>query len=143
MYYLSCVTNLVDFDHPRSLTDYQNYDDLDYDDINSVLLFALLLEPKIFIENNIMIQVSSLNNASNEFYKITNTRTAVAATREFVIGGKRVHTLEIMAFERSWLQRNYLNPIEYYEDRIKAILAGEPDKYKPKPKQKSKACNIC
>lgn len=155
MYYLSCVDNLVDFGLPSKVTDYGHTSLLTYDDENAILVFAAILSPDVFVENKVMVNSDELcPDGGNEFYKITNTRAAVAATREFVIGGKTVHTLEIMAFTMSWLRRNYIEPMEQYEKRIQAIADGNPDKYKhvhqsmkrhkkhKKHKKKDKGCTI-
>ncbi|KAK8893026.1 hypothetical protein M9Y10_030283 [Tritrichomonas musculus] len=161
MYYLRSVNSLCDFGIPNNLTNFDNYNKLSFDQENAVLCFAALLNPKIFIEKNIMIYQPELcGNCKNEFFKISDSRTAVAATREFIIGGKQVHTLRIMAFKESWLENYYINPMKYYSRRLQAIEDGSVDDYKPKPvsysssskssssrsstpKKHSRSCIIC
>lgn len=140
MYYLGCIDSLVDFNIPSKLRDYDNYSQLTYEDENQVLCLAVLLSPDVFIEKSIMINEPRLcGNSQNKFYEITDTQTSVAATREFIIGGKRVRTMKLMAFKKTWIEENYIEPMNSYAKRIKAIAEGKPDKYK---KQK-KDCNIC
>ena len=144
MYYLNSVDSLVDFGIPSHLKDYENYGETSFDHENAILCFATLLNPTIFIENNIMIHEPSLcGNSSNKFYEISDTRTTIAATREFVIGGRRVQTLNIMAFEVSWLDNNYIKPMKYYSRRLQAIENGTVDDMRPTSKSNSRSCTIC
>lgn len=137
MYYLKSINSLCDFGIPAHLTNYSNHNNLTFDQENAVLCFAVLLDPRIFIEKNIMIYEPRLcGNCQNEFFKISDSRTAVAATRQFVIGGKQVHTLSIMAFKESWLDENYINPMKYYARRVQAIADGSIEDYRPRPKPK-------
>lgn len=141
MYYLSCVNDLIDFGIPNKLTDYSNYNAITFDDENQILVLAVLLSPDEFVEKGIMIPVKNLGKSSNEFYRITDSKFAVAATRQFVIGGKKVNTLEVMAFEMRWLERYYTGPISNYHRRLEAIADGNVEKMRPR--QKSKGCSIC
>ena len=113
MYYLNAVNNLIDFKIPYSLQNYEKCHLLSFDEENQVLSLAVLLSPNIFIENGIMINEPRLcQNVSNQFYEISAMHSAIAITEEFVIGGQQVHTLQIMAFKKSWLERNYINQRE-------------------------------
>lgn len=144
MYYLHSVDSLVDFGIPSHLKEYENYGRTTFDQENTILCFAALLNPKIFIENKIMIHEPSLcGNSSNKFFEISDTTTSVAATREFVIGGRRVRTLNIMAFEISWLENNYIKPMKYYSRRLQAIENGTVDEMRPRSRSNSQSCTIC
>lgn len=133
MYYLHSVNVITDFGIPNELTNYNNYNSLSFDQENQVLALAILLNPDVFIEKGIMINSSSLcGNYNNQFYEITDRRTAVAATRQFVIAGKTVHTLKIMAFEMCWMRNYFTDPISYYERRISAIANGTVESMRPR-----------
>ncbi|KAK8837357.1 hypothetical protein M9Y10_036790 [Tritrichomonas musculus] len=132
MYYLRTVNSLIDFDIPYDLRDYSNYDSLSFDEENQVLMLSTLLSPDLFIEKGIMINEPRLcPNCNNEFYEISAIQSRVAVTQEFVVGGKRVRTLEIMAFKPIWLESNYIAPIKAYMGRIRALANGTVDQYRP------------
>lgn len=83
--------------------------------------------------NGIMINSIDLcKNNSNKFYNITNSRVAFAFSREFAISNKKVHTLKIMAFETSWLEKYYINPLKTYSRRISAIANGTVERMRPR-----------
>lgn len=133
MYYLQTVNALIDFNVPYSLQNYKEYQSLSFDEENQVLALAVLLSPDIFIENGIMINEPRLcQNFPMQIYEISAMHSAIAITEEFVIGGKKVHTLMIMAYKNSWLERNYFNPIKVYSDRINAIADGTVERFRPK-----------
>lgn len=124
MYYLNCIDSLIDFGIPANLKDYQNYYKLSFNSENSVICYAHLLDPKTFIRNNIMIIDPSgklCGNSNNSFFKITDSRFSFAATREFVVGGRNIRTLNIMAYKQVWLDRFYYNPMRHYSERLNAI----------------------
>lgn len=133
MYYLSSVDSLTDFGIPYELKNYDNYNNLSFDQENQVIALAFLLSPDVFIERGIMINEPRLcGNCNNEFYEISDSRTAVAATREFVIAGKQVRTLKIMAFKMAWIENHFVQPINYYDRRLKAIANGTVERLRPK-----------
>ena len=55
----------------------------------------------------------------NEFYQITDQRIGIHVNQEIIIGGKTVRVLKIMACNSSWLNRNYINPVENITNRIR------------------------
>lgn len=133
MYYLNCVNSLVDFGIPQKYRDYQNYSKNTFDDGNSILIYAHLLSPEIFVIKNIMIPVKNLDK-DNKFFEITDSHIAIAAAREFIIGGKKVHTMKIMAFKIEWLERNYSVPMQFFAKRMSAILNGTVESMRPRAK---------
>ena len=80
-----------------------------------------LFNPKIFINASIFIVNEDLlpNNTANEFYKITDERIGVHVNQQVMIGGRAVKVLNIMACNSSWLNRNYLTPLERINNEIK------------------------
>ena len=54
MYYLDCVAAVVDY-KDRTLTDYQNYNELSGEQLVAVYHIAKLLNPSIFINAGIFI----------------------------------------------------------------------------------------
>lgn len=97
MYYLNCVKQLVSFDIPKFLIDYQNYDDLDSDDKNAVLLYAWLLASDDLLRHNVIVQVSSLpGEFNNEFLDVARDKKGLTMTPELIFGERRVCTRQIM-----------------------------------------------
>lgn len=133
MYYLRSVDSLTDFGIPSELKNYDNYNRLSFDQENQVIALAFLLSPDLFVEKGIMINEPRLcGDCNNEFYEISDHRTAIAATREFVIAGKTVHTLSIMAFKMDWIRKNFVDPINYYDRRLRAIADGTVERMRPR-----------
>ena len=122
MYYLHCVTVVIDYERDNILTDYKNYNDLTDEQIEAVYNLALLLNPKIFISAGIFIVDSKLlpDDVDNQFYKITDERIGVHINQNFMVGGKIVKVLNVMACNDSWLTRFYYLPLQ----EIKTILIG-------------------
>lgn len=142
MYYLSCVNSLIDINIPENLRKYHNYQNLSFDEENRVLSLATLLNPALFIANGIMINDPALcQNKSNKFFSITNSRFAFAFSREFVIANKKLHTLKIMAFKSSWLEKYYINPIKTYSTRISAIANGTVERFRPRRLRNTRTSN--
>ena len=90
MYYLHCVTVVIDYERDNILTDYKNYNDLTKYQKEAVYNFALLLDPKLFISAGIFIVDSKLlpDDSDNQFYKITDERIGFHINQNFMIGGK-------------------------------------------------------
>ena len=120
MYYLHCVTVVIDYERDNILTDYENYNNLTDEQIEAVYNLALLLDPKIFISAGIFIVDSKLlpDDVDNQFYKITDERIGVHINQNFMVGGKIVKVLNVMACNDSWLTRFYYLPLQ----EIKMIL---------------------
>ena len=136
MYYLNACESICEIGIPRKFRDYQNYDDLSASEMSDCLNLADVLDPTVFIRNGVMVQSDQLcGNSANEFYEITNTRIGVSVSRSFMIAGRQVRTLKIMAFKRSWLENNYYGPFR----TINRILAESQHK---KSKKKKKDCNV-
>ena len=135
MYYLNACESICEIGIPRKFRDYENYDYLDSSEMSDCLNLADRLDPTIFIRNGVMVQSDQLcGNSANEFYEITNTRIGVSVSRSFMIAGRQVRTLKIMAFKRSWLENNYYGPFR----TINRILAES----QRKRNKKKKDCNV-
>jgi hypothetical protein len=111
MYYLDCVATVIDY-HDRTLTDYQNYNELSGEELVAVYQLAKLLNPSLFINSGIFIVDQNLLSVSNnQFYEVTDETVGFHVNREIIIGGKTVKVLKIMACNDKWLSANYFNPI--------------------------------
>lgn len=120
MYYLDCVSTVIEYDKYNILTDYQHYYELTFEQKKAVYELALLLHPKIFIDAGIFIVDPALliDDLSNKFYKITDETIGVHANQQIVVGGKTVRVLNVMACDSSWLNRNYYIPLQAITNEI-------------------------
>ena len=114
MYYLSCVFTVIQYDENSKFTDYEHYYLLTKDEENALIVLALLLNPKIFLDAKIFIYEPNLipYGYTNEFYKITDERIGVHVNQEIFIAGRAVRVLKIMACSSSWLEKNFFKPME-------------------------------
>ena len=133
MYYLNCVDCVINYGIPSNITQYEEYNNLSFDDKNFILMLAEIMKPSLFDEKHVFIYDSDLCGGSqNTFYDITYSKVAAAATREFIIAGKLVTTLKIMAYSYSWKKQNYDEPMLEFKERLNDIHYGKADKYKDK-----------
>lgn len=111
MYYLGCVAPVIDYED-RTLTDYQNYNELSGEQLVEVYRITKLLNPSIFINAGIFIvDQKLLFDKTNQFYEITDETISAHANSEIMIGGKVVKVLKHMACNDTWLSNNYYKPI--------------------------------
>ena len=114
MYYLSCVDTVIQYHEIDRLTDYQNYDSLDVEDITVLLKLVILFNPKFLVEKGIFILDESLlpNDLDNQFYQITDERIGIHINNEIMVSGRTVKVLKVMACDEEWIFRNYINPLK-------------------------------
>lgn len=139
MYYLNCVNTVISFGLPKNITDYENYQKLTLDDKNYILMIAEVMKPSLFEEHKIFIDDYSLVQSGhrNSFYDISYKKVALAATKDFVIAGKRVQTLSIMCYYYEWKKLYYNEPFEFFQDHLADVHSGKAIKFRNAP---SKAC---
>ena len=114
MYYLSCVDTVIQYHEIDRLTDYQNYDSLDVEDITVLLELVILFNPKFLVDKGIFILDESLlpNDLDNQFYQITDERIGIHINNEIMVSGRTVKVLKVMACDEDWIFRNYINPLK-------------------------------
>ena len=114
IYYLSCVDTVINYNELDKICDYSNYNMLTLEDIDELINFALLLNPKIFISDGIFILDSNLlsKGKENKFYNIKDERISKKLNNEIVIGDKIVYVVKVMACNINWLNRIYYNPLK-------------------------------
>ena len=114
MYYLSCVDTVIQYHEIDRLTEYQNYDSLDVEDITVLLELVILFNPKFLVDKGIFILDESLlpNDLDNQFYQITDERIGIHINNEIMVSGRTVKVLKVMACDEEWIFRNYINPLK-------------------------------
>ena len=125
MYYLSCISSVIEYDD-NTLTDYQNYDDLTDEQLLAVLALAKLMDPQLFIDAGIFIVDPKLlpDSSGNQFYKITDETIGFHVNQEIMIGGRSVKVLKVMACNKSWLLNYYYHPINTINQMISRRNTG-------------------
>ena len=126
MYYLSCVSSVLDLhdnQHISRLTNYKQYHSLDDDDTDVLLTLVVLFSPDELI-GKVFHPSEDIDGSSNEFYEISAVSHLLAATSNVVIGGQTRQVLKIMLFKKCWMEENYIRPIIAFKDRL-ARLAGK------------------
>ena len=121
MYYLDCVLKVIEYDgNNNKLTDFRNYSNLNNEEKKAVVQLAILFNPKLFIDANIFILAQGLfpDSSDNQFFKITDERIGVHVNQQIVIGGRTVKVLKKMGCNSSWLNRNYIIPLERITNEI-------------------------
>ena len=142
MYYLSCVDTVIQYHEIDRLTDYQNYDSLDVEDITVLLELVILFNPKFLVDKGIFILDESLlpNDLDNQFYQITDERIGIHINNEIMVSGRTVKVLKVMACDEEWIFRNYINPLkrafnkEAEYERRRPLPPPQPVNIRP-PKQ--------
>ena len=126
MYYLHCVTSVVDIIIDPVLTDYQNYDELTWEQLKEVHNTATKYSPDIFQSHKIFIVDRDLlnNSSNNEFYEITDETIGIHVDKEIIIGGRVTKVNKIMVCNNSWLSENYFSPISEIDKFFERIENG-------------------
>ena len=135
MYYLSCISTLINYDKIKDkYTDYEHYSLLSEPKKLKLIELIALLNPKLFIDAGIIIIDTNLlpdSTTDNQFYEITDQRIGIHdGNEEIMVGGKSVKILKIMACNTEWLNRNYINPLNN--------IINLPPMLKPNNKSKQK-----
>ncbi len=146
MYYLDCVDTLIQYNFNKRLTNYNEYYCLTDKEKEALKILCLLLNPKILLENKVIIYAPELcEDSSNEFYEITNTNLGFHANEYISIGGVEVKVRKIMAIKGQWIENNFVKPLEdikYYEKQ-KEIEQNQRfyiPRVKPSEKEKNNSC---
>ena len=147
MYYLSCVKTVIDYDNEDDiLTDFENYDLLNVEQLTVLFSLVILFNPKIFINSGVFILDPSLVpvGSTNEFYQITNERINFHFNDEIMIGGKTRKILKVMACTNFWLLKYYYYPLNNIRSLAEKPIPRPSSKptYITKPKDEDCCCLI-
>ena len=113
MYYLSCVSSVLQLDNPNvnRLKNYSRYFALDEEDETLLLYLVILLSPDELIGKVFFPSDELCGNSNNEFFEISRVSHLFAVQQNIVIGGERKRVVKIMTFKQSWMHQNYINPM--------------------------------
>ena len=110
MYYLYCVSTVLEYDGLGPFTDYKGYQYMPSEYLNTLIKLALLFDPKLMVAARVFVEVPSLDMI-NRFYEIKDERMDIHVDEEIVIGGVTTRVKEIMAFKPSFLLIYYYFPL--------------------------------
>ena len=116
MYYLNCVTGVIQYDENNKFLEYQKYYLLSEKEEQLVVIIAILFDPKILISQSLFLVGSEYvpSGKTNQFYELTNNKFGIHINSEVIIGGVARKVLKFMGCTQSWLDDNYYEPINYY-----------------------------
>ena len=100
-YYLSCVDIVINYNEIDKICDYSNYNVFTSEDIDELINFVLLLNPRIFLSSGVFILKSNLlsKGKQNQFYSIKDERISQKINNEMIIGDKMVSVLMLKHFK--------------------------------------------
>ncbi|KAK3596246.1 hypothetical protein CHS0354_028417 [Potamilus streckersoni] len=114
MYYLSCMSTVLDLDDSPNLsrlTNYSNYF-LSEDETFKLVTFCLLLSPELLLNKCIFQDDDMCGNSENNFFEISAVQQKLLLTDSLVIGGIQRAVRKIMTFKMTWLERYWREPIK-------------------------------
>ena len=135
MYYLNCVTRVIELDNPNlnRLRNYKSYYLLDDEEIDALLVLVLLFSPDELI-GKVFFHSEDCGGSSNQFFELSSVSEMLAVSDNVLIGGERKRVAKIMFFKRSWLENNYVSPLRSYQSRLQRLGRGLPGRAPSPPR---------
>ena len=127
MYYLDCVLSCVDDSDDsdlRRLRDFRNYWHLTDEEEAKVVVLCLALSPDKLI-GTVFILNEDLD-CSNEFFELSAVSTNLLVSESLLVGGQRKRVQKIMMFKKCWIENNYLNPLQLYQEQWQRPVRPAP-----------------
>lgn len=120
MYYLNCVTAVVDCDDVDmdEYTDYRNYRYLSANDIQTVYRLCLTLSPDKFDDKVFFESDQLCSSSANKFFEISQVQHRLGVVGSILIAGRQREVTKIMTYKMSWMQRFYYGPMNRLADRF-------------------------
>ena len=125
MYYLDCVCSAIQYtdNDIHRYRNYQNWSSLPNDDVRVLWILCLALSPDEF-EGKVFFQSDDLcGDCGNMFFEITQICNQLVVVESIVIAGRSRQVNQIMAYRMSWMQQNYIEPVQNIAQRIQSQQA--------------------
>ncbi|KAL3863090.1 hypothetical protein ACJMK2_004866 [Sinanodonta woodiana] len=146
MYYLSCMTTVLDLNDDPDLYRLINYNAyfISEDEKTRLLTLCFLLSPEILLNKCIFQDDEMCGDSENKFYEISAVSKQLLLTNSILIGGQQRAVHRIMTFKMSWLERYWSEPIKALlrEPRAPSIHR-EPNYIMQPPSGPSDGCCDC
>ena len=146
MYYFDCVSSCVEADNDsniRRLRDYTNYHRLSNEEKGQLLILCLALSPDNLI-GAIFFPAKDeedFDGCSNEFYELSTVSTKLVVAESLLIGGQQKQVRKIMMFKKSWIEKNYINPLLSFQRSQRPSLPSPPPR-RPPSRRNDSSCVI-
>jgi hypothetical protein len=116
MYYISCITNILDLDpsHMSAINeykDYQNHWRMTEADKRKIIELIEILSPARLKDKIIFEEPALCGEYSNEFLELSSRNLAVAAVENICIAGVSMRVRKIMVYKNSWINTYYYNAL--------------------------------
>ena len=111
MYYLHCLSCVINNNEINQYTSYHNYFMLSNQDIDNVIELSRKFNPEEMIKAGIFVIKEDLD-MNNRFIKITNETMNIHTNEDIVIAGMHIKALKIMLLRSQWAIIFYYLPIK-------------------------------
>ena len=129
MYYFDCVCSCTDADDDasiRRLRNYRNYLDLTNDEEAKLFILCLALSPDKLI-GSIFFPDEDIDGG-NKFYELSAVNTKLVVSESVMVGGQQKRVHKIMKFKKIWIERNYLEPLQSFQQRQRPAIRSPPQR---------------
>jgi len=120
MYYLDCMCVVLRMnDNPdiQRLRQFQRYYTLSHMDRNVLVNLCMVLKPDELLNKCIFQNDALCQGSANKFYDFETVRNNLLVAGSVMIGGRNTQVTKIMTFKMSWLQNNWIRPMQEVMDR--------------------------
>lgn len=118
MYYLECVSKVIESKIEERYTNYDNYNLLSKLEQETVLNLVSKFNKNLMLDLNLFILEPDFidNDKDNEFLDISDERLKVKINSEVVIEEVPTKVLKVMACNKKWLEKYYDTPLDEFEN---------------------------
>lgn len=124
MYYLDCMCAVLSMDYNADvnrLRRYRNDYTLSHSDTSALIKLCLLLSPDELLDKCIFQNDGLCGNSGNNFYDLETVSQNLLIAGNVVIGGQNTRVMKIMTFKRTWLEINWINPMQILLERQERV----------------------